>query len=71
MILYTAVHKCRMCGEIYEGVKTGGRNFVVQSIIEMDTGKYTIPQAPHLVDIHLCKNGNIGCADFVGWKIGG
>ena len=67
---YKAVCKCRLCGEEFEcGAVTGNEYLAFNSIIEMSLQRYTILQAPHLIEIHSCKNGNIGCADFIGWKI--
>jgi hypothetical protein len=67
--IYKAKHKCRLCGKVYEsGSTTGDRDIVNQSMAELIVGIGTMPQAPTLNDVHYCENGNIGCADFLGWQ---
>lgn len=66
---YRSKHKCRLCGKVYEsGAVTGNVYLAICSIIEMDKNMHTIMQAPTLIDVHRCENGNIGCADFIGWE---
>lgn len=66
---YKAFHKCRLCGKVYfSGEVTGNRDIVTQAMTEMIVDVHTIPQAPTLIATHICENGNIGCADFVGWQ---
>lgn len=66
---YRAMCKCRLCGEVYKnGAATGSKELAIFSIVEMETKRHTQIQAPTLIDIHHCKDGSIGCADFVGWK---
>ena len=67
-IEYISLHKCRMCGEVIEKSITSDKNLIIQSMVEMETHIYTIPQAPRKTDIHFYDNGNIGMCDFIGWK---
>lgn len=68
MAEYIAIHKCRLCGEIYEGAHTG-KGIAMKNMIDiMSTGKSEIPQAPWLIEYHNCKDRNIGISDFQGFK---
>ena len=68
---YRAMCKCRLCGEVFaNGAVTGNKGLAVQAIVDMSLNRYTVIQAPHSIQTHLCENGDVGCADFIGWKVG-
>ena len=65
---YISIYKCRMCGKTFEKSVTSNKNIVVATIIQTNLQKPVISNSPHLIDVHHCENGDIACADFVGWK---
>ena len=68
---YKAMFKCRLCGEVFtSGAVTGNKGLAVQAIVDMDLNRHTVIQAPHSIQTHFCENGDIGYADFIGWKVG-
>ncbi len=67
---YGALFKCRLCGETFITAKTGGRKVAERAALFASMGKVSEPQAPTLHDIHICENGGIGIADFLGFKEG-
>lgn len=48
-------------------MEANSRNTAIKSAVEAVTGSITMTQAPAVVDIHNCENGNIGIADFIGF----
>ena len=64
---YRAIYKCRLCGERYKSVSAGKRT-ALQSSIKACLGYSSAPQAPLMADVHLCKDGSYGIADFEGFK---
>ncbi len=72
-MIYKAMFKCRLCGKVYEnGAATANRKIVKKAMLHLVcTGKPSEPQAPLLLELHYCNeydNGDIGIADFIGWK---
>lgn len=72
-MIYKAMFKCRLCGKVYESeVATGNKDITYKSMLYLTcTGKPSEPQAPTLLEVHHCKgydSGEIGIADFIGWK---
>lgn len=67
---YSALFKCRLCGETFAASEAGGRKVAEKAAIFASMGKVSEPQAPALHDIHICQNGGIGIADFLGFKEG-
>lgn len=65
---YSALFKCRLCGETFTASEAGGRKVAEKAAIFASIGKSSEPQAPTLHDIHICENGGIGIADFLGFK---
>lgn len=72
-MIYKAMYKCRLCGKVYDsGTATGNRKLVEKAMYMLVImGKISEPQAPSMQTVHFCdsfENGNIGVADFIGWK---
>lgn len=68
MAEYHAIYKCRLCGEHYDSAVTNNRELVIRETVLLCHGvKNYEPQNPQMTEIHLCKNGNIGIADFKGY----
>lgn len=65
---YDALFKCRLCGETFATSTAGGRKAAEKAAIYASMGEVSEPQAPALHDIHICDNGGIGIADFIGFK---
>lgn len=66
---YRAVFKCRLCGETYEsGCATGNKIVALLSATGACVGKQIQPQGPILTEVHSCKNGDFGIADFQGFR---
>lgn len=65
---YTAIFKCRLCGEQFIGAETGNRKIALNATIGASIGKSFDAQAPTLHDTHICEDGSIGIADFLGFK---
>lgn len=63
---YKAVYKCRCCGKVFDSPMRTGKNTAVNSIMSMCVG--SVFQNVRINDLHLCENGNIGLADFIGWQ---
>lgn len=68
-----AYHKCRLCGETYTNGLTTGNVMIIQNIIcdmnfknVSDGGSNSIPIA--MYEQHKCFSGDIGIADFIGFK---
>lgn len=70
---YTAVYKCRLCGEKFTSVcLTGSRAKAAGIVIALavDSIDYiNEPLAPTMLYVHYCNNGGIGIADFQGWEV--
>jgi len=67
---YSALFKCRLCGETFTTAIAGGRKAAERAALFASMEKVSEPQAPTLHDIHICENGGIGIADFLGFKKG-
>lgn len=66
---YRTVFKCRLCGECYEGGCTGSEKVVFNATLSACLGiPSKDPQAPCMTEVHSCKDGGIGVADFQGFK---
>ena len=66
---YYAFFKCRLCGEIFDnGAVTSNKDFTVGGTIALINGFKISCQFPNMIEIHYCKNGSVGIADFIGWK---
>lgn len=65
---YKTVFKCRLCGECYESGCTGSQSVALQATVCACLGKSFQPQSPDLTEPHFCKNGDIGVADFQGFR---
>lgn len=68
MAEYHAIYKCRLCGKHYDSAATSSRELAIKETTLLCCGiESKQPQAPQITEVHLCKNGNIGIADFKGW----
>lgn len=63
-----AVYKCRLCGEKFNTALTG-RSVALKTIAEIiaDGHRSSEPVITSL-SIHICKNGDYGLSDFLGWR---
>lgn len=69
---YEAIYKCRLCGELF------GDGFAGEDIAYMSVSTLVAFNEPknetitnitkHHRNIHTCKNGSYGLADFQGFK---
>lgn len=59
--------KCRLCGEIFAPSEAGGRKAAEKAAVSASMWQQSGPNAPTLHDIHICDNGSIGIADFLGF----
>lgn len=72
MIEYRAIYKCRMCGaeyadsliSEYEAEKCFEKFEKGKSIYRSISGRNDIPK----VKVHICKDGSLGFADFIGMR---
>jgi len=65
-------YKCRMCGKEFDGVCCGEKfaPMVLQEILlNVDLG--TKGFKGHLIESHICKMGNHGVGDLIGYIIRG
>lgn len=68
MAEYISIHKCRMCGKMVEGGRTG-RIVATREIVKIAiTGKSDLVQGPAMIEPHICDDGNLGLADFQGFR---
>lgn len=65
---YRAIYKCRLCGEVYESGCAGGRKIAMQAAISSCLCFQSFPQQPSMNEVHYCKNGDFGVADFQGFR---
>lgn len=69
MTEYRAIFKCRLCGETYESGCTGGAKAAMDGALSACIGKQLIPNAPCMNEVHNCKDGGLGIADFQGFRV--
>ena len=63
-----AIYACRMCKKRYVGVEGNNKDQMLKGIAELAiSGCSRIAQFPTLIDGHICDNGSIGIADFIGF----
>lgn len=67
MSTYVAIYKCRMCRETIEAHRTG-ESMAMKYAHGAISGNVFYPMDPHMVEPHRCDNGDIGIADFQGFK---
>ncbi len=65
---YRTVFKCCLCGESYEGGRTGSEAVALQSAIRACLGIPSQSQAPTMTEVHSCRDGGLGVADFQGFR---
>lgn len=70
MGIYTAMYKCRLCGETHSKCATGNKNKAMACTVgaALDT-KVDEPLAPTLISFHFCENGSFGISDFQGFEL--
>ena len=66
---YRTMYKCRLCGEIFPYHVTMDRNIAFKAVCSClcDT-EFKDGIKPDLYELHSCKDGNMGIADFIGIK---
>lgn len=66
---YKAVYRCRLCGAEYKPGATAGEAIAAAHMYELAADLCGIvPEAPRKIEPHLCPDGSMGVADFLGWK---
>lgn len=70
MSRYLAFYRCELCGETFAAAEAGDRETAQKAALYASMGEQLQPQGPMLCDIHICDNGNIGIAKFLGFKKG-
>lgn len=67
--IYKAFFKCRLCGEIFSTVTTENRIMATKIVSHICTNTNSdIALAPDSKETHMCKDGGIGMADFLGFN---
>lgn len=61
---YKALYKCRVCGHTYSSYGTDNENLAFNFTVDALNGNSIVK----INEIHMCKNGSIGIADFCGFK---
>lgn len=66
---YNACYKCRLCGETFSPIFTG-QSIAMKTAVEMTINGHKTSEAQvNSLNEHFCKDGSIGMADFLGWKV--
>lgn len=61
------LYKCRRCGEITKNTHVPNANIALTCMIhDFKEPKCWFGAMPKLLDIHGCKDGNLGIADLIG-----
>ena len=75
---YMAIYKCRLCGKEFYHAGTDcegtASKAAMYTVLESSgiTPQFESPNAPIQFDLHNCKDGSYGMADFQGMKkVGG
>lgn len=68
---YEALFKCRLCGETFiegiaEDIDMARKGAILASIGKSSSD----PTLPCLHSVHICKNLDVGIADFLGFRGG-
>ena len=71
---HQVIYKCRLCGEAYGNMCTGNKDAVMDVLSHHAYGLPLTREFPSascigIQDIHLCKDGSRGIADFQGFKV--
>lgn len=70
MNTFIALYKCRLCSKTEEAHHTGEAK-AIQSMHAAISGNVFNSMDPHMVEPHWCDNGDIGIADFQGFRKAG
>ena len=65
-------YRCRMCGEIEETPVTAEKNalpLLLGGLFDIEMTVTMFGTKPKLLGIHNCKDGSVGVADLIGYKI--
>lgn len=65
---YQSMFRCRLCGKIYKEGCTGNEDIAMKAVMDTCLGKPLLLQQPNMTQIHCCKNGSYGVADFQGFR---
>lgn len=63
---FRAIYKCRMCGEEYESHHRFNNEVMAQTYMAgmcVQRSRYNLP-----FEHHVCKDGSLGFADFIGMR---
>lgn len=67
--MYYAIYKCRLCKERFENQGTSTKDVAFDVTMRTALGlKHKDPMNPCMTEVHLCKDGSFGIADFLGMK---
>lgn len=66
---YIGIYKCRLCSEKYMRCSVPDAETVVKHFIGLTTPMKAWQQI-NMIDMHSCKDGNFGLADFLGFEKG-
>lgn len=71
--IYNQIYKCRMCGAEFCPVTTSGKDkasAMLENYIDRVNGRSNqmLYLAPYECYPHRCENGDLGVADFIGYK---
>ena len=61
---FKALYKCRVCGHTYTSKGTDDKDLAIKSTFYALNNRSLVE--PY--EIHMCKNGSIGIADFCGFN---
>ena len=68
--MYYTKYKCRLCGETFTVEATHSKDVVMKCMLHALNGiEYKELMKPELYTAHFCNNGNVGVADFQGFKL--
>lgn len=64
--MYREIYKCRLCEEIYGSVGTDSEK-TAKYVVKKRMSNATSPKKPDLTELHICADGSLGVADFLGF----
>jgi len=65
--MYRVIYKCRLCGNYFKDSKIIDDSEllkIMQSMMSIDSNNLL----NYLIELHNCNNGDIGVADFYGFR---
>lgn len=64
--MYREIYKCRLCEEIYGSVGADSEK-TAKYVVKKRMSNATSPKKPDLTELHICADGSLGVADFLGF----